>query len=182
MGTPNLLELVNFDSTLKKMRRGASPPLLMEFQVNPDLGPFLVSSTRSVQWVSHASKTGMVRAAVRKRQQIEADVVAAVVSMGTEAEWGNIHPLTTEGVASCVAHLRYYELDLLEILVASDTDMEGVDLPEGVGVLEADWLPQNALVVIPVDRSFVGTVGTIGAHKAVAIVHNASRGMAVAWR
>jgi len=182
MGTPNLLELVNFDQTVKHTRRGAAPPLLMEFQVNPDLGPFLVSSTRSVQWVSHASKTGMVRAAVRKRQQIEADVVGAVVSMGTEAEWGNIHPLTTEGVRSCVNHLRYYELEPLEILVASDTDMEGIEMPPEVPVIHAEWLPLNALVVIPVDRGFVGTVGTIGQHKAVVIVHNASRGMAIAWR
>lgn len=182
METPNLLEFVNFDATVKQTRRGAASPLLMEFQVNPELGPFLVSSTRSVQWVSHASKTGMIRAAVRKRHQIEEDVVAAVISMGTEMQWGNVHPLTTEGVRSCVEHLRYYELDPLEILVASDTDLEGVELPEGVQALRADWLPADALVVVPVDRGYVGTVGTIGQHKAVAVVHNASRGMAVAWR
>lgn len=182
METPNLLEILNFDTTLKQTRRGSAAPLLMEFQVNSDLGPFLVSSTRSVQWVSHASETGVVRAAVRKRQQIETEIVAAVVRMGTEAEWGNIHPLTTEGVHSCIEHLHYYELDAFEILVAPDTDMEGVDLPKAVKTLHAKWLPQDALVVVPIDRGFVGTLGTIGQHKAVAVVHNASRGMAVAWR
>jgi hypothetical protein len=182
MTTPSLLETISFDDTIKQTRRGAAAPLLMEFEVNPDLAPFLVSSTRAVQWVSHASQAGMVRAAVRKRQQMESDIVAAVVSMGREAEWGNVHDLTTEGVRSCVEHLREYGLEQIEILLASDTDVEGIDLPKGVVILETEWLPQDALVVVPADRGYLGTLGTIGRHKAVAIVHNPSRGIAVAWR
>ena len=182
MGNPSLLEIVSFDDTVKQTKRGSSPPLLMEFEVNPALAPFLVSSTRAVQWVAHASKSNMLRAAVRKRQQIEADVVAAVVTMGAEAEWGNVHELTTAGVDSCITHLHGYGLEKVEILVAPDTDLTDVELPAGVPVLHADWLPQDALVVVPVDRRFLGTLGTLGRHKAVAVVHNASRGMAVAWR
>jgi len=178
----SLLEMVNFDDTLKQTRRGRAAPLLMEFEVNPELAPFLVSSTRAVQWVPHASQSGMIRAAVRKRQQLEQDIVGAVVTMGREAEWGNVHELTTDGVRGCVAHLREYGLETVEILVASDTDMDGIELPAGVPVQGADWLPQEALIVVPGDRGFLGTIGTIGRHKAVAVVHNASRGMAVAWR
>lgn len=178
----NLLELVNFDTTVKQTRRGPSSPLLMEFPVNPELAPFLVSSTRAVQWVSHASDTGLVRAAVRKRQNLESEAVAAVVSMGQEAEWGNVHPLTTDGVKRCIDHLLYYEIAPLEILVASDTDMEGIELPQGVRVVDTPWMPLNALAVVPVDRGLLGTMGTIGQHKAVMLIHNASRGMAVAWR
>jgi hypothetical protein len=177
-----LLEVANFDATVKQTRRGASPPLMMEFQVNPELAPFLVSSTRSVQWVAGASGTGMLRAAVRKRQGIESDVVGAILQMGREAEWGNVHPLDSEGVRRCVEHVAYYDLAPVEILVASDTDLDGVSLPEGVNVLHAEWLPRDVLVVVPVDRGFVGTMGTIGKHKAVAVVHNASRGVGVAWR
>ena len=178
----SLLEIVNFDSTVKQTRRGAAAPLMMEFQANPDLAPFLVSSTRSVQWVNTTSQTGTLRAAVRERQGIEAEVLSAIVSMGYESGWGNVHELTTEGVAKCLEHLVSYDLAPIEILVAEDTDLKGVELPEGVTVLAAPWMPQDVLAVVPIDRGFVGTLGTIGKHKAVCVVHNASRGIAVAAR
>lgn len=178
----SLLEIVNFDSTVKQTRRGAAPPLMMEFQVNAELAPFLVSSTRSVRWVGNTSQSGTIRAAVRKRQNIEPEVVAAIVRMGQEAEWGNIHDLTTEGIQKCVEHVASYDLAPLEILVAPDTDLDGLSMPEGIVVSHAPWLPLDAVVVVPVDRGFVGTLGTIGKHKAVAVIHNASRGVAVAAR
>lgn len=177
----SLLEIVNFDSTVKQTRRGAAAPLMMEFHVNAELAPYLVSSTRSVQWVAAPSQTGVIRAAVRKRQGIEADVVAAVTHMGRRAEWGNVHDLTTEGILRCVEHVASYELEPLELLVAPDTNLEGVVLPE-ITVSRAAWMPLDALAVVPVDRGFVGTLGTIGKHKAVAVIHNASRGIAVAAR
>jgi hypothetical protein len=154
----------------------------MEFEVNRDLAPFLVSSSRSVQWVSHASESGHVRAAIRKRQGLEADLVAAIIHMGQEVQWGNVHPLTTEGVRACADHLAYYELVQVQALVAPDTDLAGIELPDHVGRVVAPWVPQGAVVVVPVDRHYLGTLGTLGQHKAVAVIHNASRGMAVAWR
>jgi hypothetical protein len=178
----SLLEIVNFDSTVKQTRRGAAPPLMMEFQVNAELAPFLVSSTRSVQWVSNTSQTGTIRAAVRKRQNLESEIVSAVVRLGLEAEWGNVHELTTEGVQRCVDHVASYDLSPLEILVAPDTDLTGIEMPAGVTANHAPWVPLDAVVVVPVDRGFVGTIGTIGKHKAVAVVHNAARSIAVAAR
>ena len=179
---PSLLEIVNFDSTMKQTQRGAAAPLMMEFQVNPDLAPYLVSSPRAVLWVPNTSQTGTLRAAVRKRQGIESEVVAAIVQMGQESKWGNVHELTSDGVKKCVEHLVSYDLAPVEILVAEDTDLEGVEMPEGVVVVAAPWMPQGAVAVVPVDRGFVGTLGTIGKHKAVAVVHNPSRGIAIAWR
>jgi hypothetical protein len=154
----------------------------MEFQVNRDLAPFLVSSSRSVQWVPHASESGHVRAAVRKRQGIEAEIVAAILHMGQEAQWGNVHPLTTEGIQACVDHLAYYEIAPVQVLVAPETDLTGVELPSNLSRVDAAWVPTDAVVVVPLDRNYLGTLGTLGQHKAVAVVHNASRGVAVAWR
>jgi hypothetical protein len=176
----NLLEVHNFDETLKKTRKGKVAPQLMEFQVNPELAPFLVSSTRSVVWVEHTSKSETVRAAVRKIQGIQVDIVAAVAEAGRDLAWGNVQDLTTEGVLACVEHLNYFGLDELEILVAPDTDTAGVEFP--VTPTIASWLPLDTVVVLPIDRGFVGSLGTIGQHKAVAVVHNASRGMAIAHR
>lgn len=178
----NLLEIANYDRTVKHTRRGASPPLLLEFQVNRELAPYLVSSLRSVQWVRDASQHDTIRAAVRRREHVESEIIAAILQMGVEAEWGNVHALTTEGVAQCVEHLEYYEFGPLEFLVAPDTDLDGIELPDRVTQTRTKWVPQNALVVVPVDRGFVGTLGTIGKHKAVAVVHNPSRGIAIACR
>jgi len=65
--------------------------------------------------------------------------------------------------------------------VAEDTDVTGIDFKK-LHVVKASWVPVDAVVLVPVDRGFVGTLGTLGTHKAVALVHNASRGMAVAYR
>lgn len=177
-----LLEVVNFDTMVRDTRRGRATPYMIEFQVNPDIAPYLVSSLTSVVWVDHASKASTIRAAVRKRGGIEADMVAAVVEMGQQADWGNVHSLTSEGIVACVEHLRYYGLEAVEILVALDTDLAGIDLPADIPRRDAPWLPREVVVVVPADRGFVGTLGTIGQHKAVAVMHNPSRGMGVAWR
>lgn len=178
----SLLEVVSFDATVKQTRRGPRAPLLMEFPARPELAPFLVSSATSVRWVPNASESGHIRAAVRKRQGIEAEIVTAILHMGQEAQWGNVHPLTSDGVRACIEHLAYYGLDQVHALVAPDTDLGDVEMPPGTERREATWLPQGALVVVPADRSFLGTLGTLGTHKAVAVVHNASRGFAIAWR
>lgn len=178
----NFLEVVSYESAVKHTRRGSKTPLLMEFQVNPELAPFLVSSSRSVQWVSHASESGHVRAAIRKRHGLEAELLAAILHLGQEAQWGNTHPLTTDGVLACIEHLAFYGIVQVQLLVGPDTDLTGVELPPHVLHGVASWVPRDALVVVPLDRNFVGTLGTMGQHKAVAVVHNASRGVAVAWR
>lgn len=175
---PNLLDI----QALAPEGQATRGLTLEGLQVNRELAPYLVSSTRSVTWVPHASKENTVRAAVRKRQGIEAELVAAVVAMGQEAEWGNVHELTTEGIQACVGHLRDYIDEPLEIIVSAQTDLEGVEFPENLQRTEAQWIPTDCVVVVPIDRSYVGTLWVIGRHKIAALVHNASRGIAVAWR
>jgi len=177
----SLLEVMDFGATIKETRRGRVAPAMMEFEVNPELAPYLVSSTRSVLWVPHASQAQTIRAAVRKRKGLEAELVAAIVSMGEQAEWGNAHPLTSEGLDACIEHLKYYGLEQLEMLIAPETDVSGLLVPD-IPLVRASWMPEEAVVVVPADRGFVGTLGVIGQYKAVAVVHNASRGVAVAWR
>ena len=181
MANAGLLEVVNFEDTVKTTRQGRVTPQMMEFQVNPELAPFLVSSTRSVVWVEQAGSQEQVRAAVRSRRGLEADLVIAIAEMGSRAEWGNVQPLTTAGIKACVNHLNFYGLEQVECLVAPDTDLEGVDF-KSLPVRQATWLPLDAAVVVPVDRGFVGTLGTLGQHKALALVHNASRGVGIAHR
>jgi len=181
MSNTNLLEVVNFDDTIKSTRRGRVQPQMMEFQVNPELAPFLVSSTRSVIWVEKAGSQEQVRAAIRARRGLEAELVGAIAELGSRADWGNIQPLTTVGVKACVDHLRFYGLEQVEVLVAPDTDVSEVDFNK-LNVIEASWVPLDAVVIVPVDRGFVGTLGTLGQHKGLALIHNASRGVGIAHR
>lgn len=178
--TSALFELVSYDNTVRRGRRGTTVvPQLMEFPVNAELAPFLVSSSRAVTWVQKASKEGLVRAAVRPRAGLEAETVAAIAEMGPTLQWGNVHSLTTAGVEACVAHLNSYGLAELEMLVSPLTDLEGIEVK--APRVAAPWMPVNAAVLVPVDRSFVGTLGSVGPDRAVLVVHNASRGVAVAW-
>lgn len=170
--------------------KGQGTPLMMEFPVNPATGPFLVSSTRGVLWVS--PREPKVRAAFRPltAEAFFREVVAAVVDMGAAAEWGNIHPLTPAGVLQAVGHLRSYDLSALEVLLHPDTMKlvqvvsreteaeETVHTLCGFPVELAEWLPPGVVVVVPQDRDFVGFVVMRGG-KGVAVVHNASRGIAV---
>jgi hypothetical protein len=160
---------------------------MMEFTVNRETGPFLVSSTRSVLWVT--PKVPKVRAASRPMQlgSFFNEVVRAVVDVGGVSNWGNVHPLTPEGLINAVAHLRSYDLTDLEILSAPKMDMSGFPLvtgPEGqlflggLPLVEADWLEPNTLVVLPQDRDYVGFVIMFG-ERGLAVVHNACRGIAV---
>jgi hypothetical protein len=181
MANTGLLEVVNFDDTIKSTRRGRVQPQMMEFQVNPELAPFLVSSTRSVVWVEQAGSQDQVRAAVRARRGMESELIVAIAEMGARAEWGNVQPLTTAGIKACCNHLKFYGLEQVECLVAPDTNIEAIDFKD-LNVIQASWVPFDAVVVVPVDRGFVGTLGTLGQHKALALIHNASRGIGIAHR
>lgn len=173
---PNLLDI----TALSPRGQSTMGLTLEDLPVNRELAPFLVSSTRSVTWVPYASKNNTVRAGIRSRENIEAELVAAVVLMGQEAQWGNIQPLTTEGIQACIAHLREYLDAPVEIIVSAETDLDEVELPEGMAVTTARWAPLNCAIVVPVDRTYLGTLWVIGRERVAALVHNASRGMAVA--
>lgn len=173
---PNLLDI----TALSPRGESTLGLTLEDLPVNRELAPFLVSSTRSVAWVPYASKNNTVRAAIRSRENIESELVAAVVLMGQEAQWGNIHPLTTEGVQACVAHVKDYVDVPVEIIISSETDVDEVEFPEGVQLTTARWAPLDCAVIVPVDRTYLGTLWVIGRERVAALVHNVSRGMAVA--
>lgn len=173
-----------------RFREGATPAIL-EFPVNKATAPFLVSSSRSTIWINR-SKNGKVRAAVRNAEAYGnyfSEVVEAVSEMGIMAEWGNVHPFTKEGVKAAIDHVRFYEIPDLEILASPDNDWTKVDetledntpmlMMFGVPVQYAAWMPPNCIVVVPKDRHFVGFLYGIG-ERMVSVVHNASRGLAVA--
>lgn len=166
--------------------RSKTMPLMMEFQIHPEIGPSLVTSTRGILWV--VPRSNKVRSAARpvSKEQLFAEIVLEVADMGAESEWGNVHPMDMGGLQSALAHLTSYDLTDNEILVSTEWDpslmgltgVDSVDMLLGVPVTTVAWLPPNLLVVVPKDRDFVGFV-LLFKERALALVHNACRGIAI---
>ena len=162
--------------------QGGRGALYAEFVANPETAPYLVSSTRSVLWVNHLSTQRTLRAAFRKNvtpDQLFKEVVECVTAEGVRRNWGNVHPLTREGIQACVDHLAYYDFAEVDLLAGLDVDQNLLDQFEHE-FRRAAWLPATAVVVVPTDRSFLGFFGHAGEGHSIVVVHNASRGMAVA--
>lgn len=153
-------------------------PLLVEVPVHGAAAPFLVSGTRGWVWVEGA-RTGTLRAAVRVGEvpsEIFVQVISEVAHRGVERAWSNGFEFTQEGLFQAVAYVRSYGIEEVEILVPVDSTLTA---PKGVTLSLATWIPQNRAVVVPLDRSYLGMVGSIGESHWTAVVHNPSRGMAV---
>lgn len=174
---PNLLEEVPLPLGGKKV-----PLMLDNLEVNSELVPFLVSATRQTQWVFKTSKAGTVRAATRKREGAESHILTAVADLAEQAEWGNLHALTSEGILACVTYLSEYIEDNLEIVVAPETSLEGINIPNQVTVARAGWVPRDTAVVVPLDRSYLGTMWIFDKDNVAFLLHNVSRGIALAWK
>lgn len=154
--------------------------LMMEFPVNPELAPILVSSTRSVLWIPHVLRKGSVRAAVRSvpARTLFAEVLAAVEAKGLAEEWGNVVTGSArEGILAAAAHLREYGIEDIEVVVNPDHDPDIEDYLD-VPVREAGWVHPERIVVVPADREYLGFVMDVGSG-IVSVVHNAARGLGI---
>ena len=187
----SLLRVVDFGAI---NRQKNVVPLIMEFQVNPECAPVLVSSTKSLVWVAKF-RNDVVRAAVRRGVtglgHYFMEVVLSVSAMGDEAEWGNLHPLSRKGIEAGIEHLRYFGIEDVELLISEegfDKDIakawqarneDGDPTICGATYSTASWLEPGYVVVVPTDRDFLGFIGW-GEGRMVSLVHNAARGMAVA--
>jgi len=108
--------------------------------------------------------------------------VDEITGAGRENKWGNVQPFTTEGVEACVAYLRSFGLEDVQALGNPDVWPEHFDpkFKDNMPLVHADWLPENSVVFVPKDRSFLGFMGTVGPGRIVAVVHNPTRGFAIA--
>ena len=124
----------------KAMQRKTNVPLILEFHVNPETAPYLVSSSAGVMWINEPHPNDIVKAAVRGATigEFFAEVVEATASMGREMKWGNVQPLTVEGLRAAVDHVEFYELGPVELLTPrAHKDEEEDDLHEEEALDEA---------------------------------------------
>ena len=173
----NLLEVIRFNAPLGKKR-----PLLVEVPVNPELAPYLVTSSTAVLWVDECHPGGLVKAAVRKVAPgaLFREILEAVILRGLQDGWENVHPYTEAGLAAAIQHLEYYDLENFIVLAPPGQAPAWLNPEEqGTPVRPSSWVPEGTCVIIPRDLTFVGMLGHLDAHYVVAVVHNACRSICV---
>lgn len=189
----NLLYVTRFPADSKKIS------LMLEMEVNANTAPFLVTSSKGVVWVQEAMAPTpemwaermpehVVRVAVRPDVVGHAgalflEVIDAVEALGREAQWGNSHPFTEDGIRAATEHVKSYDLgDLCLLHAREDTTLSVKAIAKDMGLLPqpCSWMPEGCAVVAPKDRTFLGVLGLLGRGGSVAVVHNASRAMAIA--
>ena len=158
-------------------------PFMIEIPVSAESAPFLVTGTKKLLWIE-ATRTGTIRSAVRTgvfKEDLFEDVVKEVAKLGVTRKWANGFPFTARGLKQAIAYVTLYGIEKVEIL--SRETMGELEVPKGVTVIPAPWMPLGRAVVVPEDRAYLGLVGVLGESHWTAVVHNPSRGMAVlgAW-
>lgn len=153
--------------------------LFVELPVDPEGVPFLVSgAAKRFLWV-HSVRQDVVRSAIRSgppEESLFSDVIREVLQQGRALGWGNSFPCNQKGLQGALGYLRFYGFDRLELLCSpgSFPDFEG----EGITLTEASWVPPGSAVLVPEDRTYLGTLGLFKEAHTV-VVHNPSRGMAI---
>ena len=144
---------------------------------DPEAGPFLISSSRSLIWVARAFEGGFLRLAIRSADTdtIYREIVESVAQEGLDKGWGNVHPPTKEGVLEGMNHLSYYGFSDFTLLYGDEFD---ISLCLNMDRAPASWLPSSWAVMVP-GREYVGTVYKFDGNKSGVLVHNPSRGIVI---
>jgi hypothetical protein len=184
---------------------------MLEYPVPEETGPYLVSSSSSVMWITELHPNATVKAAIREVPLgvFFQEVIEAVTVMGRQQNWGNVHPLTLEGLQAAIQHVASYDLEPLELLIPRsrppggepfppEDEEEGVEAPKasrvplmppelrplieevGLTFRPSAWVPDGTVIVVPKDRAFVGLVHQVTSKKIAGVVHNAARGIGIA--
>lgn len=167
------------------MFRKTALPLAAELPVDPATAPYLVTTTRSLLW--HPEDfNGKVRSALRPEElpALYAEIIREVCTTSVEAKWGSVFPYTLDGVREAISYLQHYGMENLDIL-APDEQVDGLlgsmTTFCGAGVVRVSYLPARTVVVVPKDRAYLGITMQAGVSgRRLVLVHNPSRGMAVA--
>ncbi|MBD3262261.1 MAG: hypothetical protein GF334_11465, partial [Candidatus Altiarchaeales archaeon] len=138
--------------------------MMESIPVSPETYPYLISGmAKRLLWVRQPKE--FLNAAFRYDETLEEiypSIVQAVEKEGLKKEWGNVYPLTHEGVGEAVSRLRYYGIKPAEIILSKDgyfalkdNFLSEKDTVNQVSYVE--WLPPGYGVVVPENKSFLGS-------------------------
>jgi len=145
---------------------------------DPEAGPFLITASKGVLWVDRAFPGGFLRVAVQHTdpKDLFRTMIESVAARGDECEWGNVSTNDHKGMDHGIRHLHYYGFKDLECLCGKGFKPKDV---VGIPAITVDWLPNDWGVLVPADRSYVGTIYDLGDGVVGGVLHNASRGVVV---
>jgi hypothetical protein len=193
----SLLQVITHEGH-KDSKKGQIP-LFMEFPVNSDLAPFLVTRARSGKemtlWVMR-TKGGKIKAALRQIPSLEdywLEIIEKTRLMGLEEDWGNVHPLTRDGLLASIEHLNNFGFKLEDLEMLAHPEMQWVTVDPswdntgkgmvlsllGLPVQPTLWLPLDIVAIVPRDREMVG-FAFLTQRRVASVVHNAARGLGIA--
>ena len=161
-------------------RKRGSTPLAVEFQVNSDLHPYLVTAAGRSKFIwLPQSRGGMIRAAFRKsgREDLYIDIVKEIRICSEERGWGNVFPMSQSGISEAIERLEYYDFDEVDLLVPPG----GIDIGDAKGIkqVESSWVPVGMAVLVPRNRGCLGFVADMEDGNFLSVVHNPSRSICV---
>ena len=160
---------------------GFNLPLIAELPVNPELSPVLVTSSQGVMWVN--DRDGLVRAAFRDDLgDFFRGVLTSSFEEGAEKKWQNSSPLSETGLKEAISFLQYYEIPEPYCLLLHPSKVDAVEstaTATGLKVFQSSWLPADKAVLIPKDRTYLGSLIQHKSGMFAAVIHNISRGMFV---
>lgn len=161
-------------------RKRGSTPLAVEFQVNSELHPYLVTAAGRSKFIwLPQSRGGMIRAAFRKtgREDLYLDIVREIQISAEEHGWGNVFPMSNTGLAEAVERLEYYDFDEVDLLVP--TGGISTSIPSDIEQVESSWVPVGMAVLVPRNRGCLGFVADMEDGNYLSVVHNPSRSICV---
>jgi len=192
---------------LPHVKQKGKIPLMMEFPVNEETAPYLVTSMTGMVWIespmdpspemwAQDAPDTVVRVAVRpdayQAGRFFKEVFEHVEQAGESRNWGNAHDYTEGGVLAAIEHVSHYDLGDLCLLYPPEhlyrpLDEPPLQLKEIAFEHEClpqpcSWMPLYSAAVVPKDREYLGSIGGFGRNGVVVIVHNAARGIAIASR
>jgi len=179
----NLLTVKRFKS--KATDKGKTPIIVEGISVDPLCAPYLVTSSTGVVWVEKPHPGDVVKAAVRITAPgvIFTELLEAIIKRSETDDWGSVCPYNAKGLKEAIQYLSFYGLADVEILMPPTAKnkwpkwllTKHLDL----SVRPSSWIPKGYIVVIPRDRDYVGMIGHLDGTRVAALVHNASRGIAI---
>jgi len=179
----NLLTVKRFKS--KATEKGKTPLMVENIPVDPLCAPYLVTSSDGVAWIEKPHPGDVVRVAVRSVTpgQIFTELLEAIVKRSVADGWGSVQDYTEEGLQAAVQYLSFYGLTEVEVLMPPTAKKNWplwlLDKNLNLHVRPSSWISEDYLVVIPHERDYLGMIGHLDGQRVAALVHNASRGVAI---
>lgn len=171
----SLLEIVDMKTN--------KSPIMISTPIAEELdGPFLVSSSKGSLWVDNKFPGNFIRSATRVEKptsEIYKGCVEQILTKSLELSWGSVQEYSKQGLEQALHYMSYYGFEECDLLMNDEDKSLGHESIDGLYYSWVSWVPKGLAVLVPVDRSYLGTLYTFGAQKYSFCVHNPSRGICV---